>query len=376
MNTRRKKQKTSSRACFYALPQELIPEILKRLPIKSLLRFKSISKDWNSLIRDPTFTKSQLQHQLPTPYFSQPNLVIGPHTNLSSFIIDDKSTRNFKGKYVPVSPKFIETNFIEGTEFDILGSCNGIILCIYVRNTCKNLYVWNPTINEYRNIPLPYSSFSSSFSSRNLSRNLLLSGLGYASAINDYKIVFVVKVKSSSTTNICVHVYSLRHNKWSQFDISHVIGPSEIHLYANSMAMEALLFNDALYWVEDSNNEWLLKFDMLNETFERVIDLKSFHNMEACRGSCLNDIKNMSNNVNLRMRELNVENSRLKKTHFVKQKVRVNGKIMILPHLLVTIGYLPMFYSRRTIQVMEDDFCLGVNYVQTLISPNLFCINF
>ncbi|XP_010684127.2 F-box/kelch-repeat protein At3g23880-like [Beta vulgaris subsp. vulgaris] len=353
---------TSSRACFYALPQELIAEILKRLPIKSLLRFKSISKDWNSLIRDPIFTKSQLQHQLPTPYLSQPNLVIGPHTSISTFILNDRSTRNFKGKFVPVSPKFIETNFIEGTEFDILGSCNGIILCIYVRNTCENLYVWNPTINESREIPLPYSSFSS--------RNLLLSGLGYASAINDYKIVLVVKIKSSSTTNICVHVYSLRHNKWNI--------PSEIHLYAKRKVMEAVLYNDALYWLQNSiKNVMLLKFDMVNDTFERVIDLKSFQNMEACHGSGLNDIKNMPNNVNLRMREFYVQNSCLMKKLFVAQIVRGNGKNMLIPQLLVTVGFLPMFYSRQNFGGFEKDdniidVCRLVKYVQTLISPNLF----
>lgn len=40
------------------LPHELIVEILLRLPIRSLLRFKCVSTSWRSLISNPHFTKS------------------------------------------------------------------------------------------------------------------------------------------------------------------------------------------------------------------------------------------------------------------------------------------------------------------------------
>ena len=42
------------------LPHELMVEILLRLPVKSLIRFKSVSKPWRSLISDTHFTKSHL----------------------------------------------------------------------------------------------------------------------------------------------------------------------------------------------------------------------------------------------------------------------------------------------------------------------------
>ncbi|CAI9098962.1 OLC1v1035701C1 [Oldenlandia corymbosa var. corymbosa] len=40
------------------LPEEIYREILKWLPVKSLMRFQCISATWNSIIKDPTFAKS------------------------------------------------------------------------------------------------------------------------------------------------------------------------------------------------------------------------------------------------------------------------------------------------------------------------------
>lgn len=44
------------------LPPHLIHEILLRSPAESLLRFKSVCKDWLSLIRDPKFVKQHFDH--------------------------------------------------------------------------------------------------------------------------------------------------------------------------------------------------------------------------------------------------------------------------------------------------------------------------
>ncbi|GMI79437.1 hypothetical protein HRI_001613000 [Hibiscus trionum] len=46
------------------IPVQLIPEILNRLPVKSLLRFRSVCKSWNSLISHPSFISAHLQASL------------------------------------------------------------------------------------------------------------------------------------------------------------------------------------------------------------------------------------------------------------------------------------------------------------------------
>src|SRR4051812_32733503 len=43
------------------LPEDLVVEILLRLPVRSLLQFKCICKFWKTLISDPKFAKRHLQ---------------------------------------------------------------------------------------------------------------------------------------------------------------------------------------------------------------------------------------------------------------------------------------------------------------------------
>ncbi|KAK7266473.1 hypothetical protein RIF29_19117 [Crotalaria pallida] len=63
----------SSSCCFHleswslsqVLPDEHVVDILSWLPVKSLMRFKSVSKSWNSLICHPNFVKLHLQRSRP-----------------------------------------------------------------------------------------------------------------------------------------------------------------------------------------------------------------------------------------------------------------------------------------------------------------------
>lgn len=68
------------------LPLELlIAEILSRLPVKSLLRFKSVCKSWYSLIEDPEFIKLHQSKNLN----SNSNLYLLFRTSSSSILIAD-----------------------------------------------------------------------------------------------------------------------------------------------------------------------------------------------------------------------------------------------------------------------------------------------
>ncbi|XP_030462546.1 F-box/kelch-repeat protein At3g06240-like [Syzygium oleosum] len=44
------------------LPHEIVLEILKRLPVKPLMRFKCVSKSWQCMIDDPDFVAVHLKH--------------------------------------------------------------------------------------------------------------------------------------------------------------------------------------------------------------------------------------------------------------------------------------------------------------------------
>ncbi|KAL7102764.1 hypothetical protein ACP275_08G138500 [Erythranthe tilingii] len=46
------------------LPSELVEDILRRLPVKSLKRFRAVTKKWRSLIDSDRFVKLHLRHSL------------------------------------------------------------------------------------------------------------------------------------------------------------------------------------------------------------------------------------------------------------------------------------------------------------------------
>uniref|UniRef100_A0A7N2LSR2 F-box domain-containing protein n=1 Tax=Quercus lobata TaxID=97700 RepID=A0A7N2LSR2_QUELO len=78
------------------LPPEVIGEILLGLPVKSVLRFRSVCKTWYSLISNSRFANVYLarSNQRPSPYFlfgrrehekpTLPNSRFSQWTNLSS----------------------------------------------------------------------------------------------------------------------------------------------------------------------------------------------------------------------------------------------------------------------------------------------------
>lgn len=123
------KRVSLSSAEIIASNQDLLTEILIRIPAKPLLKFKCVSKQWLSLISDPKFCIWHACHQRvpnPTPnalllnnfYSSTPTFQFIP------LIGDDSSSYSQAAvfDYLNVSPNY---------RLKIKNSCNGLIL-LYV----------------------------------------------------------------------------------------------------------------------------------------------------------------------------------------------------------------------------------------------------
>ena len=57
---------TSPSMVSHYVPLELINSILPRLPVKALIRFLCVSKEWSALINSSNFIKKQLNHSIET----------------------------------------------------------------------------------------------------------------------------------------------------------------------------------------------------------------------------------------------------------------------------------------------------------------------
>lgn len=60
------------------MPDELVLEILLRLPVKSLLKFKCVCKDWHGIISGPSFIRMHLERSVSNQQ-RQPSYLITPH---------------------------------------------------------------------------------------------------------------------------------------------------------------------------------------------------------------------------------------------------------------------------------------------------------
>ncbi|KAK9007025.1 hypothetical protein V6N11_019353 [Hibiscus sabdariffa] len=72
--------------CDY-IPKDVVIGILKRLPVKSLVRFRAICKSWNSVICDPCFISTHLQASLSN---NTPFLLLRVTANPPIYAFDSK----------------------------------------------------------------------------------------------------------------------------------------------------------------------------------------------------------------------------------------------------------------------------------------------
>ncbi|KAF4372638.1 hypothetical protein F8388_027311 [Cannabis sativa] len=156
-----------------SLPSEIIADILIRLPVKDLLRYRCVSKPWCSLIDSPDFIKRHLNHSKET--YSNAGLVL----NWSDIYWVDLDNLN----------SVVELNhpidFEGGTE--VLGSCNGLLVLF---NSYDDVALWNPFTKRYRNLP----NTELEFAGKDFCIcQYIIYGFGYDPIHDDYKLIRLVQ---------------------------------------------------------------------------------------------------------------------------------------------------------------------------------------
>ncbi|KAG2551017.1 F-box protein At5g07610-like [Panicum virgatum] len=103
-----------------SLTDEVLVKILSRVPVRSLYRFKCVSRSWRNLISDPVHRK-KLPHTLAGFFYHS--------WNGDRFPSRAHHFTNVTGKGVP----FIFPSFsflpVPSDDVDLLDSCNGLLLC-------------------------------------------------------------------------------------------------------------------------------------------------------------------------------------------------------------------------------------------------------
>lgn len=138
--------------------EDIIEEILQYLPMKSLAKFKAVSKRWRSVIESTYLSHKRLVrlglqtpdmkllvvHQLPSDSDTTTLLLktfSKDHDNNGQICLSSSSSYTFP--YTPINECREETT-------QVLGSCDGLVLVgIY---DFRNIYLINPTTGEHRTL--------------------------------------------------------------------------------------------------------------------------------------------------------------------------------------------------------------------------------
>ncbi|XP_074283780.1 F-box/kelch-repeat protein At3g23880-like [Silene latifolia] len=212
------------------LPYDIIREmILPRLPMRSIVRFKSVSKLWYSTLSYSRFSFAQLKfHQSSTTE----SLLIRNGNDKFKIMSYDQN-----GEIDLVN---VKVDFDVGDEDMVLvGTCNGLV-CLG-SNSGRLFIVWNPItcqLGKYLE-----TEISDTFGPK----CLVYWGFGCVSTGDDYKIVRLCMDMSSHS--LTVHVYSIKLDTWRVINNDHAFDFTSSQLsYPMFTRITGLFVNETLYW--------------------------------------------------------------------------------------------------------------------------------
>ncbi|XP_027118764.1 putative F-box protein At4g38870 [Coffea arabica] len=112
------KRRKISRPSDFKIPVDVVFDVLKRLPAKSLMRFKAVSKAWHCLICDPYFAESH-QKKILQPHVL--NLTTGekmalPWTPLSAVNRYETVSRSYAMGFDPSTKKYVVIFILKNKE--------------------------------------------------------------------------------------------------------------------------------------------------------------------------------------------------------------------------------------------------------------------
>ncbi|GLT95754.1 hypothetical protein SLE2022_134180 [Rubroshorea leprosula] len=222
---------------------DLVTDVLLRLPVTSLLRFRCLSKSHCAEIDSQDFAKNHLNRSIQSK--TGQKLIIN---NEDFTVTTDFYYAEFDGN---LEDTYLLNNPMKSSRrcTSVFGSCNGLFLLgIYVKDENMDFALWNPFTKKYKKLPPCPVQTNPGF------KRYTSFGLGYVSATNDYKIVMISRVRNDDDDCYQVWVFSLNSNSWRRIqDVKHK-RTSWVGLYANG----------ALYW---ENKDKCVGFDITNEVF-------------------------------------------------------------------------------------------------------------
>lgn len=245
---KRSKHGASSSAAQVASSEDLLKQILLRLPAKPLHKFKSVSKQWYSIISTPKFTVTYSRRN--------PNPQLG-------FLLNAQTDFRPNAHHLFVSLGGYQygrdPSFIKIPNLEIHHVCNGL-LCYSKPHVgapqFASYYVCNHASGQSKRIRVLGRPCIQRLKAVNLAFDPLKSP--------HYKIIFVSEVSGSESSHLIkIDIYSSETESWRPAKKGIYIVPYDIGFY------NAVYWNDAIYWYHQTKKT-LTYFEFEEDSLEKL----------------------------------------------------------------------------------------------------------
>ncbi|MFS8003342.1 putative F-box domain-containing protein [Helianthus anomalus] len=235
-----------------SVPIEIVEDILSRLPVESILRFRSVSKPWLSRISDPSFTKLHSTRSTRTALFiSAYDLSTRQHHILSAATHGGPVTHLFT------------VDDVSGYHITAAQHLNGLVLITTPKSPSiyPYAYVVNPSTRKVLSLPHPDPSYLDDLD------DITSYSFGFDESTNEHKVFMIRKLREP--TRFEIMIFSLSTRSWRKIDAEPPIGFSWDDMYFGhnpSVCVNSvihLVFPDGLW-------SHILAFDLTTEVFSVI----------------------------------------------------------------------------------------------------------
>ncbi|XVF85433.1 hypothetical protein PTKIN_Ptkin17bG0117800 [Pterospermum kingtungense] len=213
----------------------MLTEILLKLPVKSILRFKCLAKTWCHLLQNPTFVSqhfsiSKNNKRLAIYCRNDENDI----NNMHLFVDNDQALVCYHDLVQELSSNFPDMHV---NDFYV---DNGLFCLYEVENS--RIILWNPATREFRITP----EYMQNILKKSYFRTPNLLGFGFDPLSNDYKVIYMKLYRDlDSEIKLCIAIYKMSTDSWRVFKEEEVQFFEDLMIHNNH---NSTCVNGVYYW--------------------------------------------------------------------------------------------------------------------------------